>query len=299
MTTVAIDVVVPSVNRLELLDVTLTALLDALDTAGLPTEIVTFVDERPGRPGVDHLLERLELRTLVTGGVGAAAARNAGARAGAAPWIAFIDDDVELNRTALAAACSTVASTGGVAIIGGLRPPAGSPPWLQWAYDDATLTPASSSAAAGALDPVALATGLSLIERGAFERAGGFPDVVAWGWEDALMGLRLERVANTTPVLVREPAISGIHHYTPTWHEWLDRQHRAGARLRALEPTIDAADAARIRGAVNLTGGTRAWLKRAASWVPARAWPPPVNRPLSRAAASAAFARGYREGARG
>ena len=97
---VSFDVVIPTTGRPSL--GTLLAALAA--QAGPAPERVVVVDDRPGRAAGAHVPTALRDRTVVarTGpaarasGRGPAAARNAGWRAGAAPWIAFLDDDVVL-----------------------------------------------------------------------------------------------------------------------------------------------------------------------------------------------------------
>ena len=88
-------VVVPSVGRPGL-----QALLDTLSTLApgtpRPDEVVV-VDDRPDpRPLLSPTLEGAPVRVLTGGGRGPAAARNTGWRATAAPWVAFLDDDVLL-----------------------------------------------------------------------------------------------------------------------------------------------------------------------------------------------------------
>ncbi|MDQ0584303.1 glycosyltransferase family 2 protein [Streptomyces rishiriensis] len=93
-------VVIPTLVRDTLADC-LAALVSA--TGPKPEEIV-LVDDRP-EPDSDALerplsvLGELRERTLVihSGGRGPAAARNTGARAVTAPWIAFLDDDVQVG----------------------------------------------------------------------------------------------------------------------------------------------------------------------------------------------------------
>jgi glycosyltransferase involved in cell wall biosynthesis len=87
----AFDVVIPSVGR-----GTLYALLVALVGVGVvaPDEIIV-VDDRPDsdRP----LVVPETIRVLQSGGGGPARARNVGWRAGKAPWVVFLDDDVTLG----------------------------------------------------------------------------------------------------------------------------------------------------------------------------------------------------------
>lgn len=105
------DVVIPTIGR-----PSLSRLLEALAAqTGPSSESVVVVDDRPlafyDRPRVFEgrrraraapdrlsldipLSLRPQLRILRSGGRGPAAARNVGWRAGAAPWVVFLDDDV-------------------------------------------------------------------------------------------------------------------------------------------------------------------------------------------------------------
>lgn len=92
------DVVIPTVGRPSLA----TCLRALAAQSGPPPELVTVVDDRP--PGTLAPLSiprglSLAVRTVKTHGTGPAAARNAGWRAGAAPWVVFVDDDVTVGPT--------------------------------------------------------------------------------------------------------------------------------------------------------------------------------------------------------
>ncbi|MFG2719735.1 glycosyltransferase family 2 protein [Streptomyces sp. NPDC048416] len=98
----AYAVVIPTLVRDTLADC-LAALAAA---AGPKPQEIVLVDDRPGPapdPGaLEHplsVLGDLRERTLVihSGGRGPAAARNTGLRAATAPWIAFLDDDVQVG----------------------------------------------------------------------------------------------------------------------------------------------------------------------------------------------------------
>jgi hypothetical protein len=97
---VEVDVVVPTIGRPSL-DTLLRALAE--DVAA-PVLSLTLVDDRP-RPDRVELARRVASvqmphpwRVVATGGRGPAAARNAGWRAGWAPWVVFLDDDVVPQR---------------------------------------------------------------------------------------------------------------------------------------------------------------------------------------------------------
>ncbi|MFH9613543.1 glycosyltransferase family 2 protein [Streptomyces pratensis] len=87
-------VVVPTIGRPCLADC-LQALAAAVGPR--PAEVVV-VDDRPAADGELPLgtVDDLPIRVLATGGRGPAAARNAGARTVGAPWVVFLDDDVQV-----------------------------------------------------------------------------------------------------------------------------------------------------------------------------------------------------------
>lgn len=86
-----IDVVVPTVGRLSLAGL-IWVLHRALPASGR----VIVVDDRPDpTPPLDLGVDDPRLTVVTSGGRGPAAARNIGWRTSTAPWIAFVDDDVE------------------------------------------------------------------------------------------------------------------------------------------------------------------------------------------------------------
>jgi histidinol-phosphate phosphatase family protein len=92
-------VVVPTVGR-----PSLTRLLTGLARARGPAPVeVVVVDDRPGDVEplalADDLSTCLQARVLRGFGRGPAAARNLGWRVTTTPWVAFLDDDVELSGT--------------------------------------------------------------------------------------------------------------------------------------------------------------------------------------------------------
>src|SRR5690242_2576652 len=94
VTLIRYSVVIPTIGRPCLRDC-----LAALSAATGPApELVVVVDDRPeaaGRLGVGPAA--LPLEVVTSGGVGPAAARNAGWRVTDTPWIAFLDDDVRVS----------------------------------------------------------------------------------------------------------------------------------------------------------------------------------------------------------
>lgn len=109
-----VSVVVPTTGRARLARV-----LDDVCAPGAVVREVIVVDDRPAPdtplPGVRPRDQAPPVRVLRTGGRGPAAARNAGWRAAAPGWVAFVDDDVEPGpdwadglAADLARACSAV-----------------------------------------------------------------------------------------------------------------------------------------------------------------------------------------------
>ena len=88
---VDVDVIVPTIGR-----DSLRALLQALAAgAPLPGRVVLVDDRRDaGTPLAVPAGSPFPVEVLRSGGRGPAAARNVGWRAGRAPWVAFLDDDV-------------------------------------------------------------------------------------------------------------------------------------------------------------------------------------------------------------
>jgi hypothetical protein len=90
-TSTRVDVVVPTVGRPSLTGL-VWVVCHALPASGR----VILVDDRVDpTPPLDPGVEDRRISVVTSGGRGPAAARNAGWRAATAPWIAFVDDDVD------------------------------------------------------------------------------------------------------------------------------------------------------------------------------------------------------------
>lgn len=93
------EIVIPTLGRPSLVEL----LKDIAREEGPRPERIILVDDRPEPEGdllmgpIPFELEPL-LRVLPGRALGPAAARNAGWRAGGAPWVVFLDDDVRLER---------------------------------------------------------------------------------------------------------------------------------------------------------------------------------------------------------
>lgn len=94
----SVTIVVPTVGRNSLF-VLLESIARSASLAGIPAPSIVVVDDRPVP---DQLADRcppsLDVRVLTSGGRGPAAARNVGWRATSTSWIAFLDDDVVVDR---------------------------------------------------------------------------------------------------------------------------------------------------------------------------------------------------------
>jgi glycosyltransferase involved in cell wall biosynthesis len=88
MTTV--DVVVPTVGR-----PSLDVVVDSLRRMLPASATLVLADDRPARAAPLAVPDDPRVRVVRSGGRGPAAARNAGWRTGRAPWVAFLDDDVD------------------------------------------------------------------------------------------------------------------------------------------------------------------------------------------------------------
>lgn len=217
---VAYAVVVPSIGRpsLDRLLETLVARRGEAGAAG-PAEVVVADDRRLPRAGAgDEVPAPLDLgaagralgaRVVRTGGRGPAAARNAGWRSSAAPWVVFLDDDVELPAgwgELLARDLATAAPrTGGVQ--GRLHVPL-----------PADRRPTDWERGTAGLERAAWATADMAYRRVALEEVGGFDERFPRAYrEDADLALRvrdagweLVRGARTTthPVRPADDAVS-------------------------------------------------------------------------------------------
>lgn len=183
------SVVVPTIGRPQLGRLLASLAAQRFDSCG-PPDVVVLVDDRPAaaaRPQALPVPERLPVpvRVLRTGGRGPAAARNAGWRTVRTPWVAFLDDDVELPvgwgealAADLAAADADVAATQARLRV---PLPADRPP-LDWERNTAGLESAR------------WATADLAVRRAALVEVAGFDERFPRAYrEDADLALRLRR----------------------------------------------------------------------------------------------------------
>jgi glycosyltransferase involved in cell wall biosynthesis len=113
-------VVIPTVGRPEV-----QGLLAALATPPTPREVIV-VNDRPDRPLRLTVPDGLRARVLDSPGRGPATARNVGWRSASTEWVAFLDDDVQIDplwTSELAADLARAAASGAVGIQGNVVVP--------------------------------------------------------------------------------------------------------------------------------------------------------------------------------
>jgi HAD superfamily hydrolase (TIGR01662 family) len=233
------DVVIPTAGRPSL-DVLL-ASLGAAD-GPLPERLV-IVDDRPRTepalaPRVPAALAGVTI-VVRCGGRGPAAARNAGWRAGRAPWVAFLDDDVLPPpgwRAELAADLARL-DPRTVASQGVLRVPL---------PRDAATTDWQRNVAG--LEEARWATADMALRRAALEAVGGFDERFPRAYrEDSDLGLRLTARGLALAVGRRQ-----VLHPVPDADRWVSLRKQAGnaddALMRALHGRAWRSQAGAPRG---------------------------------------------------
>jgi hypothetical protein len=174
-----VDVVIPTVGRPSLTGL-VWVVCHALPASGR----VLLVDDRadptpPLDPGVDDR----RISVVTSGGRGPAAARNAGWRASTAPWIAFVDDDVDPPLGWVRALCEDVrrAAPDVGAVQGRIEVPL-----------PADRRPTDWERNVAGLDGATWITADMVVRRAALEGVGGFDDRFPRAYrEDTDLALRL------------------------------------------------------------------------------------------------------------
>lgn len=237
-----VDVVIATYNRPQRLQATLASLA----AQSFPNFCVYVVDDCSNPPvsledvpeAVRNALRIHVLRTPANGGPGAA--RNLGARAGHAPFIAFIDDDVDAAPTWLEQLVAAAEREPHRVVFGPLLAPAGwrPTPWNAW--EAATLLREYRKMRAGIYAPTwrQFFTGNAIVRRADFEAAGGFNERFTRA-EDIELALRLSLNGGT---FAFEHRAVGWHHAQRTLESWL-RIPRDYARFDVaidhLHPEVD------------------------------------------------------------
>lgn len=238
----AFDVVVPTIGRLSL-----RPMLDALEASEGPRPChVVLADDRRGVaspldvPRGSWVSERLV--TIRSAGRGPAAARNAGWRAGDAPWVAFVDDDVLPPGDWLTRLAADLASCGpadgGVAARIRVPRAAGRRP-TDWERN------------VGGLERARWATADMAYRREALLRVGGFDERFPRAYrEDADLALRVRRAGYSLRAGERE-----MTHPVRPADRWVSVRLQAGNADDAL---MRALHGRRWRDAAEVPSGARA-----------------------------------------
>jgi glycosyltransferase involved in cell wall biosynthesis len=186
----ALSIVIPTYRRPDAIARCLDHL--ATQSAPEPFEVLVIDDAAPPvltlaelqRPG-------LRVRLIATGGGGASAARNLGAREAAAPVVLFLDDDMAAAPDLVARHLARHAEASAPTAVVGAYPPAPKDPSLAarstaiWWSETFELLRRSDT-----YTYMAMLSGNLSVPRAAFLAMGGFSDVIPYRREDWELGLR-------------------------------------------------------------------------------------------------------------
>ncbi len=190
MSTVDVDVVILSWNRT---DRTIAAVESVQRQAGV-SHHVWLVDQGSEQPGLERLRRWCEMQggvSLIENGMnlGAPGGRNVGFRAGCAPTVVCIDNDVELvNPDALRYATERLAAEPGLGAVGFrvVAAAGGLPADYHWAYPESLRSRADEEFYATRF----LAGGVAF-RRAAIERVGLYDERLFFTWEETDLAYRL------------------------------------------------------------------------------------------------------------
>jgi GT2 family glycosyltransferase len=229
---VSISVVIPTMNKLEQLRLTLAALLLPDADIDTPWEVVVVDDG-----SVDGTAEFL--RDLVAGhrssspalhvvapgvNLGRARARNLGARNASGNWILFLDDDIVIPPGLVGAHYKLLKNNPGCGTIGYAITEPSLVDGPHFHYLDSRGTARLGPGPAPARFFV---TQNAAVPREEFLSVGGFDEAFsAYGFEDMEVAFRLEDLAGIRFFAVPEPVPRHVHHHTLT--EYLEKKVECG-----------------------------------------------------------------------
>jgi glycosyltransferase involved in cell wall biosynthesis len=224
-----LSVVIPTMNKVVLLERTLDALLVQDVAPGLEWEIVVvndgstdgtaaFLESRSGADGVPLVV------VSPPANVGRARARNLGARTARGTWILFLDDDIVAPPGLLRAHLALLEANPDCGVIG-------------YAVTEPDLVDAPhfhylDSRGAARLQPGAapgrfFVTQNASVPRRAFLDVGGFDEEFStYGFEDMEVAFRLEDDAGIRFLALAEPVPRHVHHHTLA--EYLEKKVECG-----------------------------------------------------------------------
>lgn len=224
-------------------------LLRDLNHQTLPTahfEIVVVDDgsREPVGPTLDHLHLRVALRHIRTTGVGQAAARQAAAALAIGEVLLFVDDDMRVGETFLAAHLAAHDATPRAVVLGRIDPSAALAKMpLFERYHARQLARWREGVLSGARRPrgMELCTGNASVTRADFESAGGFNPTLMRS-EDRELGLRLEKRGGTVVYADEARSVHNSDHDDP--EVWLRRAYLYGRydhKISVLHPDVPEA----------------------------------------------------------
>jgi glycosyltransferase involved in cell wall biosynthesis len=234
-----LSVLIPTRDKVDMLDQTLTALCEQ-DVGGVAWEIVVVDDASS-----DRTWSALQSWRQRTGGrvrplraernLGRAGARNLAARAAKGTYLLFIDDDIVAPVGLLAAHLRVLESGPGRGTIGRAVTAPALVDAPHFRYLD---TRAIAKLAPGPAPARYFVTQNAAVPREAFLAVGGFSERFGtYGFEDMEVGFRLED-AGVRFVALTEPVPEHVHHHT--LDDYLEKKRECGRdslrRIAALHP---------------------------------------------------------------
>jgi glycosyltransferase involved in cell wall biosynthesis len=285
---VELSVVIPTFNKVALLEQTLAALEQQIVPRDLEWEVVVVDDG--STDGTAAALERrarrarVRLRPVSPGrNVGRAAARNFGAQQAEGRFLLFLDDDIVAPPDLVAAHLKVLAVRTNRGTIGYAVTEPSLVDGPHFAYLDSR---AVAKLPPGRAPAKYFVTQNAAVPRAAFLSVGGFDEQFsAYGFEDMEVAFRLEEQAGLVFHALTQPVPHHVHHHTLA--EYLEKKRECGVYslplLAAKHPrrladmglnlVIDPPGAERPRWSVRLLRrGARRWPGRFVQALVAR-WP--------------------------
>ena len=242
MVTPKISVVIPTLNRAAVLAET----IDRIESQTVPRESYEVIvadnassDDTPG--ALEAAARRYRnLKFLVQRKPGAAATRNAGLHMAAGDIVLFIDDDIRAESSLIERHLEHHREHPGASVIGHVVAPwhDHSDPFLRYLHHRRIYNPYTITR--GPIDFSYYHTGNVSTPRSMLIDAAGFDEeFLIYGMEDIELGYRLEKLGCR---MVYGEAARGIHHYFPTYKDFIARCEQAGyslGKLIELHPELE------------------------------------------------------------
>lgn len=217
---VTLSVVIPTMDKVELLRRTLSALLSQDPGPGRPWEVVIVNDGSTDGTGAflrdlvgSARLSGVAVRVVEPGrNVGRARARNLGARAAQGRWILFLDDDIVAPPGLLQAHLDLLEAHPGWGSIGHAVT---APEIIDAPHFHYLDTRGAARLGPGPAPGRYFVTQNAAVPRQAFLAVGGFDeDFSGYGFEDMEVAFRLEDQAGVRFLALPAPVPVHVHHHT-------------------------------------------------------------------------------------